>query len=105
DDVALAREPQSAARLVRAQFLLDPRDHLALTNRAAIVWAMVFVGVKAIALAENAELEFFDAQHPIGTVGKVIELAHHHFVHRITPSLAAPILWPRGGTTSAGRRN
>src|SRR5262249_34957649 len=105
DDVLLAGEFEPAAGLVRPQFLLDARDHLALTDRAAVVRAEVLVGDEPIALPEDAELERIDPQHAIAALGKLAELAHHDLVHPVTPPCCAVTRWERGGTTSAGRRN
>ena len=60
DDVALLGETQAAAGLVRRKLLLDARDHLALTDRTAVVRAMILVGDEAVALAKNSELESVD---------------------------------------------
>src|SRR5437016_1701673 len=53
DDVLLLRKALSPAGLVRGKHLLDTRDHLALTDRAAVVRALVLVGHELVALAED----------------------------------------------------
>ena len=81
----LLGEPQAAAGLVRRQLLLDARDHLALTDRAAVVRAKILVGHQAVALPEDSELEGVDAEHAIAALHELAELAHHDLVHRFTP--------------------
>src|SRR5262249_41647938 len=85
DDVLLAGELEPAAGLIRPQILLDARDHLALTDRAAVVRAEVLVGQEPVALPEDAELERIDPQHAIAALRKLAELADHDLVHRFTP--------------------
>src|SRR5262249_56565241 len=63
DDVALLGETQAAAGLVRCKLLLDARDHLALTDRTAVVGAMILVGDQPVAFAKNSQLEGIDPQH------------------------------------------
>src|SRR5205807_4756778 len=84
DDVALFRKTKAAAGLIRRELFLDPRDHLALTHRPAVVRAMVLVCHETVALAKNSELEAIDAQHAIATLREFAELAHHDFIHRFT---------------------
>src|ERR1700704_3099199 len=125
DDVALVGETQAPAGLVGPKLLLDARDHLALAHRAAVMRTVILVGDDAVALAENAEFEGIDPQHPVAAFRKLAELAHHDLVHRLTPSLVllSRLLWcscravvrelwtsiinrvGRGGTTSADRRS
>src|SRR5262245_49786094 len=85
DDVALLGEPKAAAGLIRPQLFLDARDHLALTDRTAVMRAMILVGVETIALAKNPELERVDPQHAVAPFRELAELAHHDLVHRFTP--------------------
>src|SRR5262245_12841436 len=84
DDVALLGETQAAAGLVRRKLFLDARDHLALTDRTAVVRAMILVGHQAIAFAKNSKLERVHPQHAITPLRTLAELAHHDLVHRFT---------------------
>src|SRR5512132_2729129 len=68
DDVALLGETQAAAGLVRRKLFLDTRDHLALTDRTAVVRAMILVGHQAIAFAKNSKLERVDPQHAVAAL-------------------------------------
>src|SRR5947208_14290659 len=86
DDVLALGKAQPAARLVGPELFFHARDHLALTDRAAVVRAVVLVGAQPIALAEDAELEALHPQHAVAAVRKFAELAHHDLVHRLTPS-------------------
>src|SRR5919204_1816560 len=104
DDVAPLGETKAAAGLVRRKLFLDARDHFSLTDRAAVVRAMILIGDEAVALAENSDLERVDPQHAIAPFHELAELAHHDLVHRFT--LACPITRaPRAGTTFADRRS
>src|SRR5215468_10453345 len=53
DDVALLGETQAAAGLVRRKLLLDARDHLALTDRTAVVRAMILIRHQAVTSAKS----------------------------------------------------
>src|SRR4051812_35185587 len=100
DNVALLREPQPLAGLVGRQFLLDARNHLALTNRAAVVRAMVLVGEQLVALPEDAEFEAVDLQHAVVAFRELAEFAHHDLAHRFTPStLLLPVIRVARGDT------
>src|SRR5262245_51043114 len=90
DDVALLGETQAAAGLVRRKLFLDARDHLALTDRTAVVRAMILVGHQAIAFAKNSKLERVDPQHAVAALRELAELAHHDLVHRFTYVVLAP---------------
>src|SRR5262245_35360471 len=104
DDVAPLGETKAAAGLVRRKLFLDARDHLSLTDRAAVVRTMILIGDEAVALAENSDLEGVDPQHAIAPFHELAEFAHHDLVHRLT--LACPITRaPRAGTTFADRRS
>src|SRR5262249_44269439 len=83
DDVTFFGETQPAAPLIRRELFLDPRDHLALTDRAAVVRAIVLVGDKAVAFAKDSELEAVDPQHAVATLGELTELAHHDLIHSL----------------------
>src|SRR5262249_9904977 len=83
DDVALLGETQGAAGLVRRKLLLDARNHLALTDRTAIVRTMILVRHKAVAFPENSKLERIDPQHAVAALRKLAELAHHDLVHSL----------------------
>src|SRR5262249_38795051 len=100
DDVLALGEAQAAAGLVRRQPLLDAGNHLALTDRPAVVRAVILVGDQPVALPEDAELERIDAQHAVTVLGEFAELAHHDLGHRFTPlhfrcSCPAQSCWPR----------
>src|SRR5262245_17653227 len=84
DDVTFFGETQPAAPLIRRELFLDPRDHLALTDRPAVVRAIVLVGDKAVAFAKDSELEAVDPQHAVATLRELTELAHHDLMHRFT---------------------
>src|SRR5215472_6226150 len=90
DDVALLGETQAAAGLVRRKLLLDARNHLALTDRTAVVRAMILVGDQPVAFAENSKLEGIDPQHAVAAIRELAELAHHDLIHRFTYVILAP---------------
>src|SRR5262249_26357798 len=77
DNVALLGETQAAAGLVGRKLLLDARDHLALTDRTAVVRAMIFVGHQAVPFPKNSKLEGIDPQHAVPALRKLAEFAHH----------------------------
>src|SRR5262245_30785247 len=106
DDVALLGETKPAAGLVGRKLFLDARDHFSLTDRTAVVRAMILIGDEAIALAKNSEFERVDPQHAIAPFCELAELAHHDLVHRLTHVVPCPITRaPRAGTTFANRRS
>src|SRR5262245_51602667 len=106
DDVALLGETQAAAGLVRRKLLLDARDHLALTDRTAVVRAMILVGHQAVAFPKNSKLERVDPQHAVAALHELAELAHHDLVHPLhLPRSCAVIRVRRGGTTFEDRRS
>src|SRR5262245_13365702 len=84
DDVTFFGETQPAAPLIRRQLFLDPRDHLALTDRAAVVRASALVADQAVPFATAPALEAVDPQHAVATLGELTELAHHDLIHRFT---------------------
>src|SRR5262249_32813898 len=104
DDVVLLGETQPAAGLVRRKLFLDARDHLALTDRTAVMGAIILVGDEAVALPKNSDLERVHPQHAVAAFREHAELAHHDLVHRL-PLLVLIIRARRGGTTFAGRRS
>src|SRR5215471_14594880 len=106
DDVALLGETQAAAGLVRRQLFLDARDHLALTDRTAVVRAMILVGHQTVAFPKNSKLERVDPQHAITALRELAELAHHDLVHRFTYRRSCAVIRVRrGGTTFEDRRS
>ena len=77
-----------SSTIASSELFLDPRDHLALTDRATVVRAVVLVGHQPVALPKDPELERVDPQHAVTALREVAELAHQDLVHRVTPSLA-----------------
>src|SRR5262249_30329725 len=84
DDVVLLGGTQPAAGLVRRKLFLDARDHLALTDRTAVMGARILVGDEAVALPKNSDLERVHPQHAVAPFRELAELAHHDLVHGLT---------------------
>src|SRR5262245_33848637 len=100
DDVALLGETQAAAGLVRRKLLLDARDHLALTDRTAVVRAKILVGHHSVACPQKPKLRRPGPQHAVAALRELAELAHHELVHRFTYRRSCAVIRVRrGGTT------